>query len=351
MTPLIVIHRTRTFIHCRRFALLSFLLSAVLTSEGWITQSNRVNHKFKFTIVVTEDDFTLVRTCGGCTVLLELRDELSRKGYEVNTHQLRKGNKCRGVDRRTVVVYPEIVSWTCLGQPLLNVRWILAPVGINSPANISEGWSTGDWVYNYGSFASGTKIDVPDNNLLVVFNDWWSQKIQEMQETTAVPRAGWCYTERKARSFHSGAVTFLHPFHAKRLPDSIAEITKTFSENEYFMSYDPFTMYSLIAPCFGCIPIIAALDGKDKASWFNLTAWAVYARETERYLLRDAVAYGSEPREVARARANMPLVQQELKRVQHWGKRTVTRFCDDVEAHIAGDIGRVMGRRYVSDFY
>jgi hypothetical protein len=217
---------------------------------------------------------------------------------------------------------------------------------------VTESWPENDWVYNYGTYAPGTAIPVPDSNLLMVTrNPAEGDIFDPLMYSKQARRNGTCFTFRKIDKFHAAEhVLQLHAPEDTPLAQNIEDAAKQFTTHEYFISYDPYTYLSFAAAMLGCVPIVHPLGNISKPEWILSTAWGPYFRETNRSVIMDGVAYGNSTSEITRARANLPLMRKELFRIKAWGKGTVKRFVGDVLEHISGT-EQYQGRKLVSDYY
>lgn len=169
-----------------------------------------------------------------------------------------------------IVVYPEIIS----GNPLYAkkvVRWFLHKPGFHSGVINYQS----DELYFYFSKEFDDPVINPfsDNELTIL-----DIKSDIYKQTNFDVRSGTCYMIRKGRNrdlnyHHSDAVLIDNLSHE--------EVAKAFNKFKYFVSYDPYTMYSLYAAFCGCISIVVPMEGVNKEGW----------RSSEE--LRLGIAYGS----------------------------------------------------------
>jgi len=331
---------------------------ASYSSQRWTASSltTAVNaSRLHFVVIAPSFSFSETLGCGGCTVLLQLREELLGLGHEVDLHSMYVPHNCTNIRaNESIVVYPEVVSWTCSGDPLLHVRWMLAPAGTNMPHSTTDSWGQSDWVYNYGTYAPGINKSVPHENILMVIrNPYDGDDFDELaKRQPKVDEREWCFTKRKMAKFHDpNLVIDIHPKEAAELPGDVNSAAELFRHTKYFVSYDPYTMLTFIAPWLGCISIVYPMAGTSKVQWFESTAWGPYFRDTGRTIIMDSIAYGSATDEIERAKSNLHLSREEFMNVKSWGTSTVKRICDDVHAYMAGKPDEIVGRQPVSYFY
>ena len=134
-----------------------------------------------FIVYVPWPDINKTRTCGGCTVLHVLAEQLRTMGEKVATLPYKKGNQLQtflGImsnrPEKAVIVYPE--GQRSLPVPHVHVHWILSPMGGAGTAGkkaqeLLKHWGQHDLVFNYGLFNPGTAKPVTTSNLLQVLLD------------------------------------------------------------------------------------------------------------------------------------------------------------------------------------
>ena len=295
-------------------------------------------------------------SCGGCTVLFELADELTRAGFDVETLWLdrltKTGWDCHVNNNNTVVIFPEGPTESCKVAPRVTVRWILAPIGSISPSEVTHSWHQYDWVYAFGTYAPGAAIPVPDSNLLMVLRNPTNGDIFDKSSHPRIARTNrTCFTYRKMNLFHTkDSLVYNHDANADVLPEDIEGAVQFFLSHKYFVSYDPYTYLAYIASWLGCIPIIHPVLNMTKLEWILSTAFGPYIRETGRYDLMHSIAYGNATEEVSMAREFLEVSRQEFVKVKDWGKSTVERFIHDVFVNMTGE-GQYRGRLLVKDYY
>ena len=305
-----------------------------------------------FVIVAPKGRFIETTTCGGCTVLLELGAELESLGHSVDLHLQAHGPDCQEVRSHSVVIYPEVVDWTCKQSAALHVRWILAPIGVHTAKSITSLWGINDWVLNYDNTAPGIPGGVPDSNILMVLhNPSRFDEFDEYDADSSQDRQASCFTYRKAEKFHNmTAVLKLHPDDAIQVDGTVQAAVEIFKRCKHFYSYDPYTYLNFIASWFGCIPIVHPIDGLSKKDWLHSTSFGPYLRQTNSSTLIDIVAYGVSDAEVVRAGQVSSISKAEFYKIREWGKGTVRRFCADVSVYMRGGSNFNM-RKLVREYY
>lgn len=334
--------------------------TTILTRQAYKNSTQTTTNLLKIQPSADEIDFRIVAIsarieesmgCGGCTVLHLLANELSSRSYYVKTlvhyNQDVTTIDC-DIGDNTVVVFPEGFSASCKQLPRVQIRWILAPMGAIAPYSITHAWPQTDWVYNYGVYAPGAKIKVPDSNLLVVLRNPYPGDEYDLLKHPEHARSGRCYTIRKRDKFHDlGSIRPLHDPSDTLLADSLEGSVQDFLVHEYFVSYDPYTFLTFAAAMLGCVSIVHPLGNFTKEQWLLSTAWGPYIRESGRHYLMEGIAYGDSQEEIERAREHMHLVRKEFFRIKQWGSGTVDRFL----SHLAQPNGTAEGQHFVGDFY
>lgn len=154
-----------------------------------------------------------------------------------------------------IVIYPEIVD----GNPLrVNnvVRWLLHKPGFHSG---KVNFDNNDLIMGYGERFSTEQFTIDKNNLLVisyVMTDIYKQ-------TNFGEREGSCHMIRKGTNkkiIHENDSVCVDGL-------SHEDLAKIFNEKKYFISYDPYTYYSIYASLCGCISVIVPDDGVTKEQW------------------------------------------------------------------------------------
>ena len=77
-------------------------------------------------------------------------------------------------------------------------------------------------------------------------------------------RSGICYSVRKAKNYevlHDSQDTCIDGL-------SHEEINNIFNNSVYFLSYDPYSAYSILALVSGCISVVAEQDAISKFDWY-----------------------------------------------------------------------------------
>jgi hypothetical protein len=187
----------------------------------------------------------------------------------------------RSPGENTIVVYPEKIP----GNPLAAknvVRWLLFGPGKHPE---SEVFGERDLrVHFQEAFRQSSLSPELDGGLLRI--SWLPDDIYFQSEEE--PRLGTCYMVRKG-----AGRPIIHDTTDSLLVDGLPheELAEVFRRKVYFISYDPYTMYSRLAAMCGCIPVVVPLPGVAKEQWrpepelrlgiaygFDDVDWAVQSR-------------------------------------------------------------------------
>lgn len=204
---------------------------------------------------------------------------------------------------RAVVVYPELVP----GNPLRArnvVRWLLYKPGVIHPYQFTE-----DEMF----FRVFEKADMPE--LTGGAPDLFLWKVNRSYRNENRPdRKGVCYALRKG-GYKPRLPETEHP--AAVLIDNLShtEINEIFNCCDTFYSYDEATMYSQFAAICGCLSIVVPGEHANRIDW-------ACNHELGRY----GVAYGTDPSEIAHARATRDQMIALLDQKERDGIETVKRF-------------------------
>lgn len=181
----------------------------------------------------------------------------------------------------SIAIYPEVVAGNPLGAKRV-VRWLLnRPRTLNENAVFSERES---FFYYHEHFNDWDLNPSVRNQLRVV--ELMGDVYRRRNHGT---RSGTCYMVRKGE----GRVLDHHGSEAINVDGlSHRELAKVFNDCKYFVSYDPYTMYSRYAAMCGCIPVVVPREGISKEQWrpevenrlgiaygWDDISWAVETRE------------------------------------------------------------------------
>jgi len=212
------------------------------------------------------------------------------------------------IDNNCIVIYCEGIQGNPLGAPLV-VRWLLSELGKNVPYERFKTWGKNDIVY----FFNGEK-KISDNSEKVgslykfLSTIYLNPKIDIYNIT--FPRKGICYTERKC-FWHKNGCKILHPPDADNISfGNQTHTIDTLNQYEIFISYDPCTFITVMAPLCGCISVVHPVDGVSESEWLKSTAVYKYSISKNINKLY-GIAYGLENFEWARNTLHLAKKQWE----------------------------------------
>ncbi len=199
--------------------------------------------------------------------------------------------------KNSIVIYPEIIS----GNPLKAkhvVRWFLHKPGFHT-GEINYG--TNELYFFYNDTFNDPSINPNSANKLKVVlirDDIYKQ-------THFGPRKGSCYMLRKGTN-----KPIVHDTRNAVCIDDMShqQIAQVFNKVEFFISYDPYTMYTSYAVMCGCKTIVVPDEGISKELW------------QPNKELRKVFSYGFEDREVSEDAQKIlieHLQQEQDKAINH----------------------------------
>jgi len=303
---------------------------------------------------------TTASDCGGCMVLLKLARILERMGYSVT----KDSEPCRTFQKKTaahinVFISPESIysekyvgKKFCRIRPHATVRWILAPVGINVPANVTESWDPDDLVFNYGILSNGAAMPVPLTNLLQTQMNPFDGDGMDVTSYAQEQRNGSIFIMRKAERFQKQIKIMHGPEAQSGEGGNMSEYLQRYLRAKKCYCYDPYSFHLQIAAMMGCISIQAPLGNFTKAEWLGTTLYAGYLADNNLSNML-GIAYGASTSELAYAERTMSGAREELFRVREWGEKvTVPRMIRDIESYIVrGARSGFEGAVLVRDMY
>lgn len=170
----------------------------------------------------------------------------------------------RPIDNHTIVVYPEITDHNPLNASHV-VRWFLHKPGYLT-GRIRYG--DGELYFTYDKAVDDPELNkFPDNVLRV---RWYRSDVY--YKWNEGPREGTGYLLRKGR-----ARADLSSIHNAEVLDGMThvEMAVAFNKYRYFVTYDPYTMYTTYAAICGCIPIVVPIEGVTKSEWRSESAFGI----------------------------------------------------------------------------
>lgn len=325
-----------------------------------LDNSNDLPHEFlniRFH-VVTVGNF---KDCGGCLVLNLLGPAIRDLGYNVTE----SGCPSIGADENVVIIYSESTTNRCPGNnKTAHVHWMLAPLNVLSGTKVLEYWKPEDMVFHYGTNSQGsTKIPVPlTNQLTLAQNPYPGDETDPdvIAKYKPLNRSGVSYILRKAKAFHGNIwVDRMLPHEhlginatlLRRLKRDI-NTNRRIMSYEFFLSYDPYTYWSLQAAMLGTISVVHPVKGLSKEEWVSGFYVGGYLRSKNLTLNLPGIAYGWNRTEVSYARESLHQLRPLLLDANAWGRNvTVSRLIRDSKRWILGERKAFEGAVLAKDFY
>jgi len=313
------------------------------------------NHKEDLHFYIHTTD---AKDCGGCKVLTELHNTLLEHGYHSSQVPIHTCPNKIDISNSTlaVVVHPEVSKYRCTskvnGAKILDVRWILAPVGVHVGINVPNNWGSEDMIFNY---ATSTGVDVPLSNVLqVIVNPLPGDNTDISDEIFySKNRSGIVWTMRKGLQFH-GNITYIHEQPGMESTEFLRGeqfSVESFHKYEYFVTYDPYTYWSWFAAMSGTVSVVYPLANVSKAEWAMGTFVGSYLQHIGSTEI-PGIAYGWEQSEIEYARRTMHLLRPMLLAVKEWGaNETVPQFVRDVYRYKNGERTKFEGALLKRDVY
>lgn len=238
------------------------------------------------------------------------RKELHRS-FTVNKNWNTPVAKNRQVLDNAIVVYSEIVDGNPLNVKNV-VRWLLHTPGFH---NKKVKFSPNEMIFGFGEKFSTQEFQINKDNLLTIFyimTDIYKQ-------TNFNDRVGSCHMIRKGKDKE-----FVHEKDSL-LVDGMSheELSEIFNQKKYFISYDPYTYYSIYASLCGCISIIIPDNGVKKEQW--------HPKVEDTY----GLAYGLD--DIEYAEKTKRLMLEYIEKQQNENIKSVENFileCDKYFKHI-----------------
>jgi hypothetical protein len=286
------------------------------------------------------------KDCGGCDVLLELYHTLLAQNFSANI-SFSLSDVPSG--RFVVVVYPE-VSYLTWKYGDIHVRWVLAPLGVNSPKNIASKWNLDDLVFTYGS---SFVEDVSVKNMLQVVNTPAEGDETDISDELfySKNRSGIAWMMRKGPKFHANIV----PIH-NRSGFISTQVDGKLSVSglrkfEFFVSYDPYSYWSWFAAMMGTVSIVYPLANVSKDEWAFGTFLGGFMQDRKIKEI-PGIAYGWEDHEIDFARRTMHKLRPLLVKFRAWGAEvTVKRFTRDCYRYSQGEREYFESAKLIRDIY
>jgi hypothetical protein len=250
---------------------------------------------------------------GGTTVQYYLASLLDKLGIKVRMYTSSFINKNNIFNNfynddfdinNTIVIYCEGINGNPLNAPYI-VRWMLSELGKNVPYDYVNTWGKNELVYYFNSEPKIVNNPSDFFKFLTVIYINPSIKNYNLNE-----RSNYCYTYRK--SFYHKNVNIIHPtdsFEISRA-HSQEDYIELFNKYKYFVSYDPLTFLTIIAPLCGCISIVHPIENVTKEGWLKTSALYQYFKEKGNFDIY-GIAYGNSSEELEFAQNTIHLVKDQ----------------------------------------
>lgn len=158
------------------------------------------------------------------------------------------------IDDSTIVVYPEIIDHNPLNAKNV-VRWLLHKPGFHT-GRINFG--NNELIVGYGKETCSDRYAIDDNHILkieYIMNIYYNKKLRKDMT---------CYSIRKSRLKNIN----MHPSDSICIDrKSHSQINDIFNMSHTFISYDPYSYYSIYAAMCGCDSIVVPEPNVNKDQW------------------------------------------------------------------------------------
>jgi hypothetical protein len=210
------------------------------------------------------------------------------------------------LDDKTIIIYPEIVDNNPLNAKNI-VRWLLHKPGFWT-GRINYG--SDDLIVAYGKHMGGGLYTITDQQLLNIV-----YIMNNIYFNLDLPRENVCFSVRKCKKYSKS-----HPENSICIDNkSHQDISYIFNKCHTFISYDPYSYYSVYAALCGCDSIIIPEYGVSKEQW--------------RPDIKDTygLAYGFDDIEYARSTRN--LLIDDINNREKNDMNTVKKFTELCESY------------------
>lgn len=282
-------------------------------------------------IIVYTPEFNF--NSGGVVCLHYLAQILSKYGYDVYLYPkqfvinplFNKYYNGHSVEDNTPVIYPEVRIGNILKAKNV-IRWILAPIGINTKTEIVKTWNKNDLVYYFNDEQKITANSDKKGSIYKMLSTIFLNPL--IKNKNSGFRKEYCYTVKKTQFYKN--VIFFHPTDSFQLLGHHNQITciDVFNNYKFFVCYDPLCFLIVIAAICGCVPIVYPIEGISKEEWIKTTAASEYCKEKHIDNLF-GIAYGKE--DIEWAKSTLYLVEEQWKDIIKFNMETnVVTFIEDL---------------------
>lgn len=233
------------------------------------------------------------------------------------------------IDDDAVVIYCEGTTGNPLNAKNV-VRWMLSELGKNVPYDFVNTWGKNELVYYFNSETKFTANSELMGNVYKLLTSIYinpnivSFNLNERHES--------CHAFRKM-NWHINGVTYIHSadsFDVNRHFNQ-AQCIEIFNNFKYFISYDPCTFLTIMAPMCGCISIVYPMHGLNKQEWLQTTAASEYLNFNKLDNLY-GIAYGNDQSEIQYAYSTLHLVKTQWDDILKFNiEKTIVPFINDIQ--------------------
>jgi hypothetical protein len=274
---------------------------------------------------------------GGINVLYYLGKLLEENGKNVRMYcpkYIKNNNKNPYFNKyykndfditEAIVIYPEIISGNPLNSKYV-IRWILAPIGLNTSKDIYKSWNNNDLLYYFNNEKRFEDDNILDNKnkllpLLIINPFFKNYNINRNNNS--------CFTYRKS-NIHKKIIN-IHPNNSFEIKKSLPfnKLVFIFNTYKYFYSYDALTFLTVLSALCGCISIVYPIEGVSKLDWLKMTAAYPYLKENNIDYLY-GISYGLDDIEFAKNTSH--LAKEQWENILDFNKKKYfNSFLTDIE--------------------
>lgn len=232
------------------------------------------------------------------------------------------------IDNNCVVIYCEGITGNPLNAPNV-VRWMLSRRGQNTPYNVVDSWGKNELVYFFNSEKMINDNPEKIGNIYKFLTTLYLNPNIKMFNPQ-LPRYNCCHTFRKARQIYKNDVNIIHPqdSHEFNHFKTHEEYVYVFNQFNFFISYDPLTFLTMMAPICGCVSIVYPMNDLNEEEWIHICAIREYV------LLHNikklyGVSYGTN--NIEWAKSTMHLAKHQWDDItQYYKKKHIPEFINDI---------------------
>jgi hypothetical protein len=239
----------------------------------------------------------------------------------------------------TIVIYCEGINGNPLNAPY-KVRWMLSELGKNVPYDYVHTWGKNELVYYFNS--EPKIVNNPSDFYKFLTVIYINPTIKNFNLND---RSNYCHTYRK--SFYHKNVNRLHPSDSFEITRSHSQenYIELFNKYKYFVSYDPLTFLSIIAPLCGCISIVYPIENTNKEGWLKTSALYQYFKEKGNFNIY-GIAYGNSQSELEFAQNTIHMVKDQWEDIiNNYQVKLIKNFIYDIN-HFNECINKIKNNYY-----